>query len=92
MGSSVQNIHGKVRGRMIELDRDIGLPEGANVRVTIESDPSATDDSYKPGDGIRNSAGGWSDDPEGLDAYLEWNRQQRKIGRATRVPDESEEA
>src|SRR5216117_3280744 len=31
--------------------------------------------------GLRQSFGGWGEDAEELDKYLEWNRQQRKIGR-----------
>ncbi|HUG94110.1 MAG TPA: DUF433 domain-containing protein [Planctomycetaceae bacterium] len=29
--------------------------------------------------GLRRAAGSWSDDPQGLEKFLEWNRQQRKI-------------
>jgi uncharacterized protein (DUF433 family) len=31
--------------------------------------------------GLRQSFGGWAEDAEELDKYLEWTRQQRKIGR-----------
>jgi uncharacterized protein YdhG (YjbR/CyaY superfamily) len=34
-----------------------------------------------PGEGLRRSAGAWADDPQGLEEFLEWNRQQRKNGR-----------
>ncbi len=30
---------------------------------------------------IRRKAGAWAEDGEDLDEYLEWTRQQRKIGR-----------
>ncbi len=30
---------------------------------------------------FERSFGGWAEDAEELDEYLEWNRQQRKIGR-----------
>jgi len=30
---------------------------------------------------LKRAAGSWCDDPEGLDRFLEWNRQQRKINR-----------
>ena len=33
------------------------------------------------GEGLRRSARGWDVDPAGMEAYLEWNRQQRKQGR-----------
>jgi len=32
-------------------------------------------------EGLRRSFGGWADDTEQLDVYLEWCRQQRKMGR-----------
>ena len=32
--------------------------------------------------GLRRSFGGWAEDAEELDKYLEWNRQQRKMGAA----------
>jgi uncharacterized protein (DUF433 family) len=31
--------------------------------------------------GLRQSCGAWAEDAEELDEYLEWTRQQRKIGR-----------
>jgi hypothetical protein len=68
----VQILRGKIRGKTVELDEDPGLADGQEVEVVVR---------LPPGEGIRRSAGGWDDDPEGLDAYLEWNRQQRKIGR-----------
>ena len=39
-----------------------------------------------PGEGLRRSAGGWAEDAEELDRYLEWNRQQRKLGRPELEP------
>jgi uncharacterized protein (DUF433 family) len=30
---------------------------------------------------LRRSFGGWAEDVEGLDEYLEWTRRQRKVGR-----------
>jgi uncharacterized protein (DUF433 family) len=32
-------------------------------------------------EGLRQSCGGWAEDAEELDRYLEWTRQQRKISR-----------
>jgi len=37
-------------------------------------------------DGLRYSFGGWAEDGEELDVYLEWTRQQRKVRR--REPEE----
>ena len=32
-------------------------------------------------EGLRKSFGGWAEDAEELDKYLEWNRQQRELSR-----------
>lgn len=68
-------LRGVIHGKTIELTTESGLPEGQEVTVTVE--PIVP--KLPPGEGLRQSAGSWSDDPDGLDAYLEWNRQQRKI-------------
>lgn len=72
-------IKGIVHGRTIELAADAGLPDGQEVDVILK--PTIETEGLAPGEGIRRSAGAWADDPEGLEEYLEWNRQQRKIGR-----------
>ena len=139
-------LKGVVHGRMIELDRELGLPDGETVTVMVqyakvvapEDIPRAElwldrlvfDSSVLPGERIvkgtklaaeslvaeieqgasdqgllqvhpeltpedvqalrvfarvpawiRRTAGAWAEDAEELDEYLEWTRQQRKIGR-----------
>jgi uncharacterized protein (DUF433 family) len=142
-------LKGVVHGRVIELDQDLGLPDGQTVTVTLqyativppepipEDIPRAElwldrlvfDSSVLPGvrivkgtklaaealvaeieqgvsddsllqahpeltaadvealrvyarvpEWIRRTAGAWAEDAEELDEYLEWTRQQRKIG------------
>ena len=73
-------IRGIIRGKTIELDQKPGLPDGQPVTVTIQA-VRQTAEQRAPGDGIRLSAGGWADDSEGLEEYLKWNREQRKIDR-----------
>jgi hypothetical protein len=51
--------------------------DGQKVRVTVQ----VIDENHVPGEGLRRAFGAWADDSEGLDEYLEWNRQQRKINR-----------
>jgi hypothetical protein len=80
MATDKAEIRGIVRGRIIELDQEPGLPDGQSVTVTLTANETAKE-GLAPGDGIRRSAGGWSEDADDLDAYLEWNRRQRKIGR-----------
>jgi hypothetical protein len=72
-------LRGVIHGKTIELDQAPNLPDGQPVTVVVQ--PVVEPEKLPPGEGIRRSAGGWSDDPEGLDRYLEWNRQQRKLGR-----------
>jgi len=57
-------IKGTVHGKMIELEQDAGLPEGQKVTVTMQPVGEA-------GDALRRAFGAWSDDPEGLDEFLE---------------------
>ena len=70
-------LKGVIRGKTIELPEDSGLCDGQKVRLIVQ----AIDDSHVPGEGLRRAFGAWADDCEGLDEYLEWNRQQRKINR-----------
>lgn len=72
------SLRGVIRGNTIELEHPPGLPEGQEVKVTVEPTGPA---GLPPGEGLRRAAGGWSDDVDGLERYLEWNRQQRKQGR-----------
>lgn len=68
---------GIVHGKTIELDQELGLPEGQSVQVTVQPMPTAT----PTGEGLQRAFGGWSEDAEELDDFLEWNRNQRKQGR-----------
>ena len=74
-------IHGRVRGKSIELDEDPGVPDGQAVRVTVEPLPPAEAGQLPPGEGLRRAFGAWAGDAEGLDEFLEWNGRQRKVGR-----------
>ncbi|HPD29964.1 MAG TPA: hypothetical protein PLL20_08220 [Phycisphaerae bacterium] len=82
MSSESVTTRGIARGKTIELEREPGLPDGQQVKVTME--PADKESDLSPGEGLRRSAGAWADDAEGLDRYLEWNRQQRKLGRRER--------
>lgn len=72
---------GVVRGSSIDLERPVGLPDGQEVTVVVR--PSNGVDNLPPGEGLRRSFGAWAEDAEELDAYLEWNRQQRKQPRSS---------
>lgn len=79
-----QDLRGVVHGKWIQLDESPDLPDGQAVTVSIA--PVAAPGPGAPGEGLRRSAGGWSDDPRGLDEFMEWNRRQRRIGRAEIEP------
>jgi hypothetical protein len=69
-------IHGKVRGKTIELAEDLGLAKGQEVEVQI----SLRAPAKKWGDGILRTAGALADDPY-WDAIMEEIYQSRKIDR-----------
>jgi hypothetical protein len=70
------SLKGVIHGKTIELEQAVNLPDGQEVTVIVQ--PSESGKKHIAGEGLRRSFGGWSDDIEGLDKYLEWNRQQRK--------------
>lgn len=77
-------LEGVVHGNMIELDSALGLPDGQRVSVVIRPMPredASNGDEAAREESLRDAFGAWADDAEGLDEYLEWSRQQRKIGR-----------
>ncbi len=81
MSSTPAVLRGIVHGKTIELEAEPGLLDGQQVTVTVE--PAAQQEIVveDPLEALKRAAGTWSDDPEGLDRFLEWNRQQRKINR-----------
>lgn len=70
-------LRGIVHGKTIELESEPGLPDGQQVTVTVQP----VSQQLAPGEGLRRAFGAWAEDSEEVDRYLEWNRQQRKIGR-----------
>ncbi len=70
---------GVIHGNVVTLNEDAGLPDGQEVNVTLQ--PMAKAESRLPGEGLRQSFGAWEENSGELDRYLEWNRQQRKLGR-----------
>ncbi len=57
-------IRGVVHGKTIELQEELGLPDGEAVSVIVRR-------KLPPGEGIRRSAGAWADGGEELDRWLE---------------------
>ena len=75
-------LKGVIHGRTIELEQEPGLPPGQPVFVSIEPRLEANNQGQlPPGEGLRQAFGAWAEDAEELDKYLDWTRQQRKVGR-----------
>jgi len=81
----VNTCRGFIRGKIIEVEEELGLPNGQEVTVTVQP-VSRAEPSLPPGEGLRRAFGGWAEDADALDEYLQWNRQQRKSGRPEIAP------
>ena len=71
----IKTVQGVVRGRIVEIEDDLGMAEGQKVEVQVRA--------ARPGqwgEGIRRSAGGWAEYPE-MDAIMEKIQQERKLER-----------
>jgi hypothetical protein len=79
MSNNLNAMRGIVHGKMIEVEGDLNLPEGQQVAIIVQ--PLLT-----PEEAIRRSAGGWSDDPEGVDRFVEEMRQLRSMERPEAAP------
>jgi hypothetical protein len=67
-------VKGVAHGKTIELESELGYPDGQPVVVTVHR-------LLPPGQGIRESAGAWADAGEELDAWLEAMQQSRRQDR-----------
>jgi hypothetical protein len=74
MASAQTLLKGIVRGKLIELEQESGLPDGQQVTVTVQP-------VLPPGEGIRQSAGAWADAGEELDAWLDEMQRSRQQDR-----------
>ena len=64
-----QVIHGKVHGTTIELYQPLGIPDGQEVELTLQTVPPVVE-SRQLGDGLRRCAGALGVVP-GLDRDME---------------------
>jgi hypothetical protein len=78
-----KTMHGKVHGKTIELDEDLGVADGQEVKVQIKVIPP----TRKWGEGILRTAGALADDPY-WDAIMEEIHMARKIERRPQMEDE----
>ena len=75
-------IHGRVHGKTIELDEELGVADGQEVEVQVK----IVQPARKWGEGIFRSAGGWADHSE-MDAIMEKVHQDRKLERRPQIED-----
>lgn len=73
--------NGVIQGRTIELDEESGLPNGQRVTVLVSPTGQTALEGNNPRERLKRAAGSWSDDVQGLDEFLYWNREQRKAFR-----------
>lgn len=70
MNNNLNAMRGIVHGKMIEVEGDLNLPEGQPVTVIVQP-------LLSPEEAIRQSFGGWADDADELDRFLEDVRRGR---------------
>jgi hypothetical protein len=78
-----KTINGKIHGKTIELDEDLGVADGQEVQVQV----TIVSPARKWGEGILRSAGALADDPE-WDTIMEQIYQDRKLERRPQVDEE----
>lgn len=69
----ITQLNGIIRGKQIELERETGLPAGAEVVVTIERRPLTLEDKRRL---LRRLSGSWANDPS-LKAIFEEIQRER---------------
>jgi hypothetical protein len=76
-------MHGIVHGKIIELDQEVGVPDGQQVQVAVQIVPTPA--RTEPwGEGLRRCAGALAGIP-GLDADMELILRERKSAKFREV-------
>jgi hypothetical protein len=78
-----KTLHGKVHGRMIELDEDVGVADGQEVEVQVKLVLAPT---LKTGEGFVRTEGALADDAE-WDNIMDEIHEARKDERRPQIPD-----
>ena len=78
-----KTIHGKVHGRTIELDEDLGVAEGQEVEIQVRVISKV---ARTPGEGFLRTEGALADDTE-WDSIMEEIHQARKLERRPQSAD-----
>ena len=75
--------HGKIRGKTIELDEDLGVPEGQEVEITVRM--VSTSKATRTGEGLLITEGALADDPY-WDDIMEEVHQERNSDSRRELP------
>lgn len=75
MSNNLNAMRGIIHGKTIEVEGDLNLPEGQQVTVIVQP-------VLSPEEAIRQSFGGWAEDAEELDKFLEDVQRGRQQERA----------
>jgi hypothetical protein len=67
-------VGGIITGRRIELERDLGLPDGTHVNVTVAADTLTVDEKRKL---VSKLCGAWAADPTIGPIFEEIERNRR---------------
>jgi hypothetical protein len=78
-----KTIHGKVYGKTIELDEELGVAAGQEVEVQVKVISKV---ARTPGEGFLRTEGALADDAE-WDSIMEEIHQSRKLERRPESPD-----
>ena len=71
--------------RLVEEGRSDEELRRLHPELTVEDVDAVRQYAKVPAD-LRNAFGGWAEDAEELDKYLEWNREQRELDRVETQP------
>jgi citrate lyase beta subunit len=81
----IKIVHGTIHGKTIELDQEVGVPDGQRVEVSVQI-VAATQPPQSWGNGLRRCAGALAGIP-GLAEDMEQILQERKSARFREVPE-----
>lgn len=76
----VVQLSGVIHGRSIELERDVGLPDGCEVRVRIESQRLSLEERRKR---VRALCGAWRTDETLEEIFAAISRERLQRGQRT---------
>jgi len=69
MSNRTSILKGVMHGKTIGLEHEPGLPEGQQVTVSVQSTCGIP--KLPPGEGLRRAFGGWAEDADKLEEFVE---------------------